>query len=119
MLVATTLGACAYPLLAALTRQPAVITAAAGLAGLFQAGIDLVFFDELMKTVPEEYCAVFVSLAQEVLYFSTIVAPLLGILLAGIIGLAGALVVSGLLRLTGAALFAAGGRQRKPRPAAG
>lgn len=119
VLVATTLGACAYPLLAALTRQPAVITAAAGLAGLFQAGIDLVFFDELMKTVPEEYCAVFVSLAQEVLYFSTIVAPLLGILLAGIIGLAGALVVSGLLRLTGAALFAAGGRQRKPRPAAG
>ena len=26
----------------------------AGLAGIFQAGLDLVFFDELMRTVPAE-----------------------------------------------------------------
>jgi hypothetical protein len=105
VLVCTTAGAGCYPLLAALTHQPPVITLIAGLAGIFQAGIDLVFFDELMKTVPEEYCALFVSLSQEMQYLAAVVAPLLGILLAGIIGLGGALVVSGLVRLTGAALF--------------
>jgi MFS family permease len=117
VLVATTLGASFYPLLAALTRQPPVITAVAGLAGIFQAGIDLVFFDELMKTVPGEYCALFVSIAQEFFYLSTIFAPLLGILLAGIVGLGGALVVSWLIRLTGAALFAWGGSRAGRRPA--
>jgi MFS family permease len=111
VLVTTTLGAALYPLLAALTHQPAVITVFAGLAGIFQAGIDLVFFDELMKTVPQEYCAMFVSFAQEITYLSAIVAPLLGILLAGSIGLTGALIVSGILRLAGTALFASGGRR--------
>lgn len=105
VLVATTLGAACYPLMAALTRQPPVIALIAGGAGIFQAGIDLVFFDELMKAVPPEYCAMFVSLGQEIQYLSAIIGPLLGTLLAGSIGLGGALVVSGLVRLMGAALF--------------
>jgi fucose permease len=72
---------------------------------LFQAGLDLVFFDELMKTVPPEYGATFVSLAQSLQYLSVIVAPLVGTWLADTIGLGGGLLVSAGLRLLGFLLF--------------
>ena len=77
----------------------------AGIAGLFQAGLDLVFFDELMKTVPAEYSATFVALAQSMQYLSMIIAPLLGTWLADYIGLGGALWLSAGLRLFGFLLF--------------
>lgn len=90
--------------LLATTRVELVILYA-GLAGLFQGGLDLVFFDELMKTVPAEYSATFVSLAQSMQYFSMILAPLLGTWLANYIGLSGALWLSAGLRLVGFVLF--------------
>jgi hypothetical protein len=68
VLLATTLGMVLYPALTAAYPQVQSIIVFAGLAGFFQAGLDLVFFDELMKTVPEEYCATFVSLAQSLQY---------------------------------------------------
>jgi len=58
-----------------------------------------------MKTVPAEYSATFVSLAQSLQYMSTIVAPLLGAWLATYIGLGGALLFSAGLRLLGYLLF--------------
>jgi MFS family permease len=77
----------------------------AGIAGLFQGGLDLVFFDELMKTVPAEYSATFVSISQSMQYMSMIAAPLLGTWLSGHIGLGGALWLSAGLRLFGFFLF--------------
>jgi MFS family permease len=94
-----------YPALTALTPRVDWIMVYAGIAGLFQAGLDLVFFDELMKTVPPEYSATFVALAQSMQYLSTIVAPLLGTALADSIGLGGALLASAVLRLLGFFLF--------------
>ena len=105
VLLATTLGMTLYPALSAATPQVDLITLYAGIAGLFQAGLDLVFFDELMKTVPPEYSATFVSLAQSMQYLSMILAPLLGTWLADYIGLAGALWLSAGLRLVGFLLF--------------
>jgi len=105
VLLATTLGIAFYPALAATTLQVEWIIVFAGIAGLFQAGLDLVFFDELMKTVPAEYSATFVSLAQSMQYLSTIIAPMIGTALAGVIGLGGALIVSAGLRLVGFLLF--------------
>jgi MFS family permease len=112
-LLCTTLGVAVYPALVASTRQIELIALFAGIAGIFQAGLDLVFFDELMKTVPAEYSATFVSLAQSMQYLSSIFAPLIGAYLAGHIGLAGGLFVSAALRLTGFLLFL-----RKPKPSA-
>jgi MFS family permease len=89
----------------AATPQGPLIILYAGIAGLFQAGLDLVFFDELMKTVPPEYGATFVSLAQSLQYLSAILAPLIGAWLAEFIGLGGALWVSAGLRLFGFLLF--------------
>ena len=105
VLLATTFGMIFYPALTAATPQVPLIIIYAGIAGLFQAGLDLVFFDELMKTVPPEYGATFVSLAQSMQYLSAIVAPLVGTWLADWIGLGGALWLSAGLRLVGFLLF--------------
>jgi hypothetical protein len=112
VLLASTLGIALYPALTALTHRVEMIVIYAGLAGIFQAGIDLVFFDELMKTVPVEYSATFVAIAQSLQHLSAIVFPLVGTLLADQIGLAGALLVSAALRLIGFGLFASGGGAR-------
>jgi len=106
VLLATTLGVGLFPLLVAATHSAPVIAVLAGICGMFQAGVDLVFFDELMKRIPEEYSAMFVSFAQMFQYLSTVAAPLLATLLADTIGLGGALVVASALRLAGTALFA-------------
>jgi hypothetical protein len=106
VLLVTTFGLSIYPGLVAFTQQVIWIAIFAGVAGIVQAGIDLVFFDELMKTVPVEYSATFVSLAQSLQYASSILAPLVGTFLATQIGLSGALVVSGAIRLAGFLLFA-------------
>ena len=105
VLLTTTLGMSFYPALTAATPRVDVIILYAGIAGLFQAGLDLVFFDELMKTVPADYSATFVALAQSMQYLSTVLAPLLGTALAGYIGLDGALWLSAGLRLLGFLLF--------------
>jgi hypothetical protein len=105
VLLATTLGVGTFPMLVAATRSVEVIVLLAGMSGLFQAGVDLVFFDELMKTIPDEYSAMFVSFAQMFQYLSTVAAPLLGTLLAGSIGLGGALIAASALRLAGTGLF--------------
>ncbi|MBN1438017.1 MAG: hypothetical protein JW929_01300 [Anaerolineales bacterium] len=112
VLLATTFGVGLFPLLVAFTRRVEVIALLAGLMGMFQAGVDLVLFDELMKTIPEEYSALFVSFSQLFTYLPTVAAPLLGTLLAEGIGLGGALVAAAVLRLAGTALFAV--RERAP-----
>jgi len=58
-----------------------------------------------MKTVPPEYGATFVSLAQSMQYLAMILAPLLGTWMADTIGLGGALWLSAGLRLLGFLLF--------------
>jgi hypothetical protein len=106
VLLWTTLGLTLYPALIAFTHRVEWIVLYAGLAGIFQAGLDLVFFDELMKTVPPEHSATFVSLAQSLQYLSTVASPLVGTFLADHIGLGGGLLVSAALRLIGFGLFA-------------
>ena len=105
VLLLTTFGLSSYPILTAFTQNPALIVIYAGIAGVFQAGINLVFFDELLKTIPPQYSATFVSVAQSLEYCAAIAAPLLASLFAETIGLSGALLVSGSLRLLGAFLF--------------
>lgn len=105
VIIWTTLGISIYPALVASTQQVEIIVILAALAGIFQAGIDLVFFDELMKTVPVEHSATFVSLAQSLQYLSAVIAPIFGTIIATQIGLGGALIVSAGIRFTGFLLF--------------
>ena len=105
VLLATTLAMVLYPLLTATTHQVRPILLYTGIAGLFQGGLDLVFFDEYMKTIPDEYSAILVSLEQSIQYLSAVASPLIGTSLANYIGLGGALWVSAGLRLIGFLLF--------------
>jgi MFS family permease len=105
VLLSTTFGMVLYPALTASTHSVEWIILFAAVAGLFQSGLDLVFFDELMKTMPQEYTATFVSLSQSMQYLSAIIAPLVGTWLADSIGLGGTLLVSAGLRLIGFFLF--------------
>ena len=104
-----------YPALVATTQTEVLLVVFAGLAGIFQAGLDLVFFDALMKTVPVEYSATFVSLAQAMTYLATVFAPLVGTWLSDSIGLTGALFISTFIRLFGFSLFAIPGLVRRRR----
>jgi predicted MFS family arabinose efflux permease len=105
VLLATTFSVALYPGLVAITDNQTLIFILAGIAGIFQAGIDLVFFDELMKTIPPRYSPTFVSLAQSVTYLSAILAPLVGTYLSIHIGLTAALIMSSVIRLIGFILF--------------
>jgi MFS family permease len=106
VLLWTTLGLSLYPAFAALTLRVEMLALYAGIAGIFQAGLDLVFFDELMKRVPVKYSATFVSIAQSLQFLSAVGAPLIGTYLATHIGIGGALLVSAGIRFAGFALFA-------------
>lgn len=108
VLLWTTFFLSLYPALVSFTHRVELIVIFAGLAGIFQAGIDLVFFDELMKTVPVKYSATFVSLAQSLQYTSSLVAPLIATWLANYTGIGGALLVSAGIRMIGFILFATG-----------
>lgn len=113
VLLWATFGLSLYPIFTAFTGVIWPIAIYAGIAGIFQAGLDLVFFDELMKTIPIEYSATFVAVAQSMQYLSTIAAPLIGSMIADQFGLSAALVVGGVIRLFGFILFFMG----KPTPA--
>lgn len=112
VLLWTTAGLALYPALVALTGHVELIAIFAGLAGVFLAGVNLVFFDELMKTVPIEHSATFVAVAQSLQYLSAVISPLLGTTLADHASIQTALVVSTCVRLLGLGLFAAQRRSR-------
>jgi len=105
VLLISTLALAVYPISVAFTHRLENIVFLAGFASIMQAGIDLTFFDELMKTVPVERSAIFVSIAQTMNYSVNMLAPLTGTFLADHIGIANALLVSAAIRLIGFILF--------------
>jgi hypothetical protein len=106
VLVLTTLGLALHPIIVAMLTQSWQIAIFAGFAGIFQAGLDLVFFDELLRTVPPEYSATFVAFAQSIQYFSSVASPIIGSAIANTFGIGTGLLIAGLIRLTGFGLFA-------------
>lgn len=106
VLLCATLGLACYPALVSFTQRVGWMAVFAFLGGAFQAGLDLVFFDELMKTVPPAHSATFVAVATSLQHFALAVAPLLGTWLANWVGFGGALLASAVLRLVGFGLFA-------------
>lgn len=114
VLLCATLGLAVYPIVVSVNRSVEFMIVLAGLSGIFSAGLNLVFFDELMKTVPDAYSATFVSFAQMLAYLSSLVAPLVGAAVATAMGVSPGLVIGGVLTLVGFALFAL---QREPQAA--
>jgi len=106
VLLGTTLGMSLYPLLVASTQRVEILVILAAMAGVFSAGLKLVLFDELMKTVPAAHSATFVGVSMTLQNLMSVVGPLFSTKLADSIGLGWALVVGACVRLLGFALFA-------------
>jgi hypothetical protein len=94
-----------YPILTGLTQSVEPLVIYAGLAGIFNAGIDLVLFDILLATCPKRHTASYVAVYQMTTYVAAFAAPLLGTFVADVLGYGPALFASGGLRFLGAALF--------------
>jgi MFS family permease len=94
-----------YPILTGLTHSVPPLVLYAGLAGIFNAGIDLVLFDILLATCPKRHAASYIAVYQMTTYVAAFVAPLLGTFLADTLGYGPALFASGGLRFVGATLF--------------
>jgi Na+/melibiose symporter-like transporter len=105
LLLWTTLGVSFYPFFMALTTSTWQIAIFAGIAGVFQAGLNLVFFDVLMQTVPPKYSALFVGIAQSMQFMAMIISPLIATLVADTWGAGIGLIVSAVIQFTGFLLF--------------
>ncbi len=104
-LLATTLGVALYPLLVAFTTSVEGVIVLAGIAGIFQAGIDLVFFDTLVSSLPAESSPTFVGIYQTTGNLALFLGPLIGTFLANQITIPGALIAGAVVRLAGFATF--------------
>lgn len=117
VLLATILVSALYPALLSLVDQLVVVAALAGAWALFAAGVDLVLFDELMKTIPRRFGVTFASVDTTLVNLATIGAPLMGAALAELLGIETALRIGTLVSLGGCVLFALAAR--RPRSEAG
>jgi MFS family permease len=105
VLLATTFGVSLFPIMTGLTRTVWPIPLYAAVYGIFQAGLNLVLFDELMKRIPVGYSASFIAVAQSIQYLSSVLAPLFGTWMAFQFGLSTALIIGGAISLLGFFLF--------------
>ncbi|MBE0686031.1 MAG: MFS transporter, partial [Anaerolineaceae bacterium] len=105
VLLATTLGSSLFPILVGVSQQVWPVVIFAGLNGIFTAGLNLVFFDELMRRVPPDHNATFVAAAQTLQYLSMIAAPLLAPILSRWLGFGPALMLAGGISIVGFIFF--------------
>jgi hypothetical protein len=105
VLLATTFGSALYPILVGVSSQVWPVVIFSALNGVFTAGLNLVFFDELMARIPPDHTPTFVAVAQTLQYFSMIAAPLLAPLLSEKLGFSNALILAGGICLLGFVFF--------------
>lgn len=105
VLLLSTLGNCFLPLFVAFTNTFWPVWIYVAINGIFAAGVNLVFFDELMKTIPDEFSATFVAAAQTFQYVSSVLAPFLGTFLADTFGFKIAFIISASISFLGFLLF--------------
>lgn len=106
VLVPSTLGAALFPAILALTRNEIAVMAFVGIYAFCLAGIELALFDALLKAVPAGQVMRFAAFDQGAGNFAGMTGPIIGALVAGAVGIPGALVVASTVALAGAGLFA-------------
>ena len=100
-----------FPAALSLTNQLIVVAALAAVAAFFTAGVDLILFDELMRTVPRQYGVTFVSIDTTLVNLATIVAPLMGAALVGLASIELALQFGAFISLCGVVMFVRAARR--------
>lgn len=97
--------AAAYPALLAQSERLEVVAILATLAALFTAGVDLVLFDQMLRTAPSHGRAAFVAVHVTVGNATQILAPLIGAAIASASDVDLALQAASLMAFLGAGLF--------------
>lgn len=105
VLVAASLGLSLYPILTALVESPDWLVAVAVVWGAFAAGVDIAFFEALLRACPDDRRATFVAANSAFANLAIFVAPLAGTLLIALLDIRLVLVLAGCLSLIGASLF--------------
>lgn len=116
MLLIVMLVSALYPAALSLTDQMIVVAVLATISAFFAAGVDLILFDELMRTVPRQYGVTFASIDTTLVNMATIVMPLIGAAISGLAGIEVALRFSAFLSLCGLVLFVQAARRRGSAP---
>ncbi|MBT9281260.1 MAG: MFS transporter [Hydrogenibacillus schlegelii] len=121
MLAVTAVGMATAPTLTVLSTSPVYLLFVNFFTGLFVAGTVLLLFNELLAVSPAEKRTAAVALFNVGVGAVGFLAPQVGVWLAGLIGLHGAMHLSSLLRLLAAGVFAGGAAlaARAPAPRVG
>jgi hypothetical protein len=112
LLLIAMLAASLYPAALSLTDQLIAVAALTTVASFFVAGVDLILFDELMRTVPRAYGVTFAAIDTTLVNMATVVTPLAGAAIAGFLGIELALRFGALVSLAGVVLFVQAARRR-------
>jgi MFS family permease len=94
-----------YPLLAGAIPSLTPILFAAGLNGIFTAGVNLTHLNTFLKSIPEDEGHNYTALHQTLMNIGAFICPLIGIFLADRLGFAPVLVGCGLLVIAGGSSF--------------
>jgi len=95
-----------YPAALAVSRDFGLVLVITAAAALFQAGLQLVLFDELMRRVPVAYSPTFVAVEANLGHVAGLGGPLLGAALGAVAGLPVALALSAAIGIVGYLLLA-------------
>ncbi|MCC7164155.1 MAG: MFS transporter [Anaerolineae bacterium] len=115
-LLVTTLAVAFYPIILAFTTQIPAVIVLSGLAAIFAAGIDLIFFDIVVSSYPQQEAATFVGVQQETVYLVSFIAPFVATAVATAVSIPFSLVVAGLIRLAGFGMFVVFSRDESNLP---
>ena len=106
VLVCSTIGLAAYPVLTAFAHSLTPILFAALVGGLFSAGLNLAFFNVLLALAPADRRSAYVALNSVSANGMSFLGPILGSVVADVLGIRPAFLLAGAVRLLGGLLFA-------------
>jgi MFS family permease len=105
VLLLASAGTSLYPLATAFVRQEIWLVPVALIWGTFASGIDVSFFEALLRSSPPERLQTFIGINSSLANLVIFVAPIGGTILADLIGIRFALLLAATIGLIGTGLF--------------
>jgi MFS family permease len=105
VLLLASAGTSLYPLATAFVRDELWLIPVALIYGIFASGIDVSFFEALLRSAPPERLQTFIGINASLANLVIFLAPIAGTLLADVIGIQAALIAAGVIGLVGTGLF--------------
>ena len=118
-LLVSVLGRALFPLLVAISTYPGVMLAVSAFNGVVFAGMNLMFFETFMDTLPRGREARFLAVNQTLTNLTGFMAPSIGVWLLSLLGMRTSLLLGSAIALAGFLSFLVGGVARPSvRPSA-